>query len=167
MVEIGKVTVFGKTWRKINSHSLKIHYIIYEQKGPQGEPGFHAVGLELSVFGWGSTEEQAKELLFASIDLYLKKLGNEEREIVFELLGDTTAEKYWAIYRQLLYLFGDPESDRLRALQEDNERLKQLSETKVEENIELQEEVAELKIDYHLIKEKYDALKKEKDSVVQ
>ncbi|AJR16740.1 hypothetical protein LEP1GSC096_0080 [Leptospira interrogans serovar Hebdomadis str. R499] len=163
MIEIGKVVLFGKIWRHVNGHSLKIHYLIFEQKGPEDESGYAAVALELGLFSWGIDEIKSKSNLFQHIEEYLSSL--KENEGLYELLKNTQLEEYWGIYRQLLFLCGDPETDKLRAVSKENEELKNSNSIVEEKFRESEERNSELKVSLSMLQGLYENLKKEKSSV--
>ncbi|EMO28836.1 hypothetical protein [Leptospira noguchii] len=152
MVNFGDIVIYGKIWKHTKSEPLKIHYIVYNQKGPGKQPGFGAAALELGLFGWGTSTDKAKTNLFEHIDSYLNSAKNKEE--IFEILGIHSVETLWSLYRQLMYLYGDPELKRITEITKENNELK-------ESHIEKDEKISELKIDKRILEEQINEFKKE------
>ena len=148
------VRIFGKlyientsTKNTENKNEIKLHFLVYNLDGPNGEKGFESVALELGIFCWSITPEDAlnqvfeySKILFQELfsspkgfDQYLDELKNEE-------LGSL-----WGVYRQISLLLGDPEREIHAEL---NQKLNQVEE----ENREHQEKIAEQKVDIDILK---------------
>jgi hypothetical protein len=100
IIEIGKVSGF----EKINNFVL--HYMVYESKGPDGSPGFSIAGLELGFFSWAKTKEKAKNELFNLHSTYLLNDEVDEASLFYQL-GEDRMSEWWALYRKVVFLFGD------------------------------------------------------------
>ncbi|EMJ59846.1 MULTISPECIES: hypothetical protein [Leptospira] len=150
MIEFKDVVIYGKIWKNIEKKNLKIHYLIFNQTGPSGQKGFGSLALELELFAWGIDEAKSKENLFEEIDHFLKV--NHRPESVFRILGKCALEESWSIYRQLLFLCGDPESKALSKVMDQNAKLNDL-------NREKDEKISEITVDYKILKDTYEKLK--------
>ena len=63
---IGEVVYIGKFYMDTH-HSgtpeVKLHFLIFKQTAPSGEPGYAGVTLELGLFTWSKDPEGAKQSL--------------------------------------------------------------------------------------------------------
>lgn len=111
---IGDIVSIGKFYldsRHKVTPEIKNHFIIFKSDDPNGRPGFSGVSLELALFVWSQSQDEARKQLFEITNSAVIEFHktSEGRNQFLEEMSDTSLEKYWGLYRRLTYLIGDPE----------------------------------------------------------
>ncbi|GBF52091.1 hypothetical protein LPTSP4_36290 [Leptospira ryugenii] len=153
MLSIQNIVQFGKAYGFANYEKFRLHYLVASTRTPDGQDGYLAYGLELGLTAFGKDPDSARNDLRAIAREFLSK---EERthEEVFYLLSNTIGEKYWALYRQVCFLFGDPDFEKNKNLTSENKRLK-------EDIADLHEDYTIQKIEKNQLLEEFEKMKKE------
>ena len=135
--EIEEIVAYGKIVTV-----LPLHYLLYEEESPLGEPGFTGLCMDLGVFSWARSADEAHEQLNQSIFDYMVKQAKSKSGMLdlFNQLADPFFEAHWGCYRQLTFLCGDPNDEYIEELGSDLREMK--------------EELMEIRVDH-------DGLKKE------
>jgi hypothetical protein len=107
MLQIGNVKEFGKAHGFKKHSNFRLHYIVFEQKSPSGDPGFSAAGLELGFFSWSETIDGARTQLSEIYRHYLEK-EDLSTDDIFYSLSNPNSDHLWGYYRQLSFAFGEP-----------------------------------------------------------
>lgn len=119
-IEIRDVVSVGKfrLRHKIEDGAVfNAHYMIVRSNGPKGETGYAGILLEFALFSWGATEKEARFNLAELMSTHLEKMQSEPRlrKMMIESLRDEGMEKYWGIYRQIMFIHGDSSSNDLQS----------------------------------------------------
>lgn len=151
-LEIGKVVKFGKVTKHFVEKPFKIHFLVFQEKGPNGEEGFGAVALEFGYFSFSENEQEAVNAIMGLVNSLALKI-TDTNEVLYHI-EKINLDEYWEIYRKITYLYGDPETDRINnhieSLQTKNQQLS-------EENIEKSEEIFSLRVDLDSLQKKLHA----------
>ncbi|EMN60343.1 hypothetical protein FH593_20515 (plasmid) [Leptospira interrogans] len=102
--EIGKLRIL------LGENPFHLHFLVYASEGMDEEKGFAIVCIEYGLFSWGISVNVAKESMAEIIKSFLNThLATQEgREYLFGELKSVSREAFWALYRQVAFLFGDP-----------------------------------------------------------
>lgn len=151
MIGFDSIEKFGKGYREFRNREIPLHYLLYHERGPGGEPGFGITVLDLGLFAWGPTEGDARAAIEAHIDDFL---GNSDTSMdsIDNILASTGMEKFWALYRRLALYYGNPDPtkrrlsttiEELQTLQRENQELRAAVDVILPKLLEDQREQAE------------------------
>jgi len=146
-LKIGDIVLIGKSWNYEAFANLKIHYLVYKDKGIDDEDAFTAVALELGLFATSHNVDSAKEDLQAIIHDYISK-EQVSVNTIDRYLERTEMDSFWVLYRRLSFLLGDPEVKHNHKLEKEVDGLRQEVADEREKN-------AELKVDFEILKQTF------------